>query len=116
MHGGLAVADRLAEITAQRALEKADVLHGHVIVEAHGLAEMRHVLGRRVGRQEQRRGVAREMENQENDDGYAEEDQHRLPQASQQVRPHAVAFSRRATASMWGVWGNMSTGCTHSSR
>jgi len=27
-----------------------------------------------------------------------------------------VVRARRATASMWGVWGNMSTGCTHSTR
>ena len=56
VHGGLPVAQRLAEIPAHRALEEAQVLHGHRVVEAHRLAEARDVLGGRVGgQQEQRR-------------------------------------------------------------
>ena len=39
----------------------------------------------------------------------------RLEQSPGKERPHA-GRRRRATASMCGVCGNMSTGCTHSSR
>ncbi len=54
VHGGLAVAQRLAEVAAHRALEEAQVLDRDRIVEAHRLAELRDVLGGRVGRQQER--------------------------------------------------------------
>src|SRR5574342_466473 len=116
MHGGLAVADRLAEIAAQGPLEEAEVLHEHGIVKAHGLAEAGHVLGRRVGRQEEGGRVTGEVQYQEHDDRDAEEHEHRLPEPAEEIGPHARARSNLATASMCGVCGNMSTGCTHSRR
>ena len=39
VEGGLAVADRLAEVAPQGAVEEAAVLHEERIVEAHRLAE-----------------------------------------------------------------------------
>src|SRR5262249_60035190 len=69
-HGGLAVAERLAEVAPDRAREEAAVLDDPRIVEAHGLAEARDVLGRRVGGQEQRGGIARAMPGREHHPGY----------------------------------------------
>jgi hypothetical protein len=54
------------------------------------------------------------MEDKEDDEGDAEQDEERLEQPAEEVDPHARR--RRATASICGVWGNMSTGCTHSRR
>src|SRR5207247_9332841 len=83
-------------------------------VDAHGLTEALHVFGRRVRRQQHERRVAREVEDEKNHERDAEEDEQRLQQPAGEVRLHE-ARRRRATASMCGVCGNMSTGCTHSS-
>ena len=112
--GRLTVPHRLAEVSAQGPGEEAPVLHDEWIVEAHRLAEATHVLRRRLRRQQHQRGIAREVQDQEDDERHAEQDHQRLPQSPDEERPHARV--RRATASMWGVWGNMSTGCTQSSR
>jgi len=115
-HGGLPMAQGLAEVSAQRSLQEAQVLDGHGIVEAHGLAEAGDVLGGRIGREEERGRIAREMQDEKDHDGDAEENENGLPQAPQQVGLHVRVRSSLATASMWGVCGNMSTGCTHSTR
>src|SRR5207244_2856056 len=112
---GLAVAHRLAEVAAQRAREEPPVLDDERIVESHRLTEALHVFGRRVRRQQHERRVAREVEDEKNHERDAEEDEQGLQQPAGEVRLHE-ARRRRATASMCGVCGNMSTGCTHSSR
>src|SRR5439155_19296858 len=89
-HGRFAVTQRIPEVAPQRALEEAQVLHGHGIVEPHGLAELGEVFGGGVGRQQQERRVARQMEDEEDDGRDAEEHQTRLPAAAQQVRLHTV--------------------------
>src|SRR5262249_52791135 len=86
---------RLAEVAPDRAREEAAVLDDPRIVEAHGLAEARDVLGRRVGGQEQRGGIAREMQNREHDHGYAEEDEHGLPDSPQDVRLDSAAGAKK---------------------
>jgi hypothetical protein len=55
------------------------------------------------------------MPDEEHDERNTEHDDERLGQPSGQDRLHPPRVSR-AMASMCGVWGNMSTGCTHSSR
>ena len=114
MKGGFAVTDRLAEVAPQGAAEESPVLHEEGIVEAHRLAEAADVLGAGVGRQQHQRGISGEMQDEEDDEGHAEQHDQRLQQSPHEVGRHARL--RRATASMCGVWGNMSTGCTHSSR
>ncbi len=89
-HGRFAVTQRVPEVAPERALEEAQVLHGHGIVEPHGLAELGEVFGGGVGRQQQERRVARQMEDEEDDDRDTEEHQTRLPAAAQQVRLHTV--------------------------
>src|SRR6266480_2254958 len=98
----------------RRAREEAAVLHEEWVVEAHRLPEALDVLRGRVRRQQHQRGVAGEMQNEEDDERHAEQHQQRLEQPPREVDPHAR--ESRATASMWGVCGNMSTGWTHSSR
>src|SRR5574341_412304 len=115
VEGGLAVAHRLAEVATERTGEETPVLDEERIVESHRLAEAFHVLGRRVRRQEDQRRIAREVEDEEDDEGDAEQDQEGLEEPPDQENLH-VPRARRATASIWGVCGNMSTGCTHSSR
>ena len=72
------MADRLAEIAAQRAREEAPVLDDERIVEPHRLAEALHVLGRGVRRQQEQRRVTGEVEDEKDDERDAEEDQQRL--------------------------------------
>ena len=67
----------------------------------------------RVGRQQHERGIAREKQDAEHDERDAEQHEQRLQESPEEVDLHARR--RRATASMCGVCGNMSTGCTHSS-
>src|SRR5262249_39191371 len=90
-HGGLAVTERLAEVSVDRAREEAAVLDDPRILEAHRLAEARDGLGGSVWGQEQCGGIAREMQDREHDHGHAEEDEHGLPQAPQNVRLHSAA-------------------------
>src|SRR4030095_4754179 len=113
VEGGFAVPDRLTEVTAQRAAEEPPVLHEEGIVEAHRLAEAPAVLRAGVGGQQHQGGISSEMQDEEDHEGYAEQHDQRLEQSPCEVGRHARL--RRATASMCGVWGNMSTGCTHSS-
>ena len=115
-HRGLAVTQRLPEVAPHRALEEAHVLDRHRIVEAHRGAELRDVLRGGVGGQQERGGIAGQVQDQEHDHRDAEEHEQRLPEAPPQVRLHEITCSSRATASMCGVCGNMSTGWTHSSR
>jgi hypothetical protein len=111
----LAVAHGLSEIAAQRAGEEAAVLDDERIIEAHRLAELPDVLFGRIGRQQHQRWIAGEIQDEEHDEGDAEQDQQRLGQPPREEDLHG-ARRRRATASMCGVCGNMSTGSTHSSR
>ena len=113
--GGLAVAHGLAEIAAEGAAEESPVLDDERIVEAHGLPEVPDVFGRGVRGQEQEGGIPRQVQDEEHHEGDAEQHEHRLGEPAEQVDDHA-ARRRRAMASMCGVCGNMSTGCTHSSR
>src|SRR5262245_51705204 len=109
------MADGLSEVPAQGTREEAAVLHDERIVEAHRLAELPHVLLGRIRRQQHQRRIAGEIEDEEHDEGNAQQDQQRLGQATRQEDLHG-ARRRRATASICGVCGNMSTGSTHSSR
>src|SRR5262249_57601128 len=56
--GGLAVADRLAEVAVERADQEAAVLHDERIVEAHRLPELLHGLFGRGGRPQHRSRTA----------------------------------------------------------
>ena len=109
------MAHRLAEVAVERADEEAAVLHDERIVEAHRLPELLHVLFGRVGRQQHQRRIAGEIQDEKDDEGDPQQDQQRLGQPAGQEDLHD-ARRRRATASMCGVCGNMSTGSTHSSR
>ena len=112
IEGGLAVADRLSEVAAQSAREEAAVLNEEGIIEAHLLAELRDVFDARVGRKKEKGRVARQEQDAEYHERNAEEDEKGLQQSPKEIDLHVRR--RRATASMCGVWGNMSTGCTHS--
>ena len=65
------------------------------------------------GGQEESGGVAGEVQDEEDHHRDAEQDEERLPEPADEVGLHR---KRCATTSMCGVCGNMSTGCTHSSR
>ena len=75
-HGVAPVAQRLAEIAAGRAREKAAVLHGQRIVEAEALAKLVDVLGLDIHGQEEKDGIAGQPY-QEEDGGEGEEDHER---------------------------------------
>ena len=108
------MADGLTEVAGERPTEKAAVLDEERIVEPHRLPELLEILGGGVGREENGRGITGQMQDEEDDERHTEQDDQRLSEAADEVCGHARR--RRATASMWGVCGNMSTGCTHSSR
>src|SRR5581483_3800325 len=105
-------------VAAHGALQEAAVLHQERIVEAHQLAELLDVFRARVGRQEDEGGIAGEVEDREDDEGDTEQDEPGLPEPAEEVLLHAAGRRRpgyaapapsrtsRATASMWGVWGN----------
>src|SRR4029453_6493515 len=71
--GILLVAERLAEIPADRAGHEARVLHGEGIVEAGALTELVEVLRLDVHGQEEEHGTAAEP-SEEEDGGEREED------------------------------------------
>src|SRR5262249_30353125 len=108
------VTDGLAEVALESAAQKAAVLYEERIVEAHRLPEALDVFSARVRREQHGRRIPGQMQDEEDDERDTEQDDERLGEPTDEVRGHARR--RRATASMWGVCGNMSTGCTHSSR
>src|SRR3990172_4486707 len=82
------VAEGLAEIPLDGALQEAQVLDHHGVVEAHDLAEARDLLGRGVGRQQEQRRGPREVEDEEDHGGDAQQHQERLEEAPDEEGVH----------------------------